>query len=723
MSTTGEIPLKFSEWTSYLEKLEEMRSALYTWYTADDAQETLKEEATAFHACIEEGGATCGTACYKNCANTYLKHQLNLPICGFRPGEDGQIGYGSGYMNIYPTEIYPENSLDQIIQACYGKDENGQFYVEGFDAYKKIIKTGLTDVPVGFYQEYNSDGSVGQVYVGVDPGTNKNDLRKLVRGVDNYVILIDKPDTKGCCLMVGVDTTEEFTFDLGSNYVAQGNFNWFKSYVWYKATSVEYPLFRGDERIDLLGTLPPGAGYDSASEDATIRKPMDLVAPIFSISPSFGAEVTRLTKDDAKSCQKDAIIIKEKTIVAGKYTLRGVASRIGNDWIATIPPDMKLWLWAWKLIKLLYGTLLPCYTFEQNGGVNSITTTECPPTRCVPQTEVVNRTTASVIYRNDEFQPTDGPGGRPPGGWTYCRGTRILCENEFFDSYHCATRDESTLDCTLVHEPAPQDVCSAQEDWICPEDDCRCDIIVSSARTYNCPIRNPGSCSVTTSVWLPNYKNGILSEDDVCASLTNLDITTNEIYNGNSTYSDIKSFDTIPVECGGACGSGSYQSPVWGDSVNTVKASMHRIITTSVSVKSFFSIFQTDYSAIEGHDFDEMWAKHICIGSAIKLIKQATLIWGCIKNEFSTRPTLIDAKERADLRILNSCSSVPMYDDASQTQKSAAFLYKYDWENKQVTDCSGNLFSEITTCDDKPQILNVYDPLHENIILKFNIQE
>ena len=221
MSTTSETPLKFSEWTSYLEKLEEMRSTLYTWYTADDAQETLKEEATSFAACIEESQytGTCNEACYKNCANTYLKHQLNLPICGFLPDKSAeQYGYSSGYLNIYPSEIYPENSLDKIIQNCYGKDEeSNEFYVEDFDAYKKIIKSGIKDVPVGFYQEYNPDGSVGQVYVGVNPGTNKDDLRKLVKGVDNYVILIDKPDTKGCCLMVGVDTTEEFKFDLGNN--------------------------------------------------------------------------------------------------------------------------------------------------------------------------------------------------------------------------------------------------------------------------------------------------------------------------------------------------------------------------------------------------------------------------------------------------------------------------------------------------------------------------
>lgn len=715
MSSVNETPLTFSEWTSYLEKLEEMRKTINDWYIGNSAISTLASEREAYDECFN----TCesyDTTCQNNCKDEHLKHQWNLPIFS----RETSIAVIGDYFRF--TSSGGGGTLDDIAQKCY--EEDGVPILPDFDAYKKVIKSSST--PIGFFQEFKEEGS-SQTYVGV-PKTSQ-----LVKGINNYVILIDKPNTNGCCLMAGVDTTESYKFELGSpdSYLhpAQGNFAWFNSYIWYKAQSVSFPLFRDDTRLDLLSVLPSES--QQSTDYTEVRRPMDLVAPIFSIKPAFGAEITKMQNDEANACQKDSIILKNKKVVSGAtiFTLRGVAARLGSNWIATIPPDMKFWMWSWHLIELLFKTLVPCYLFEQHGGSSSITTQFCKPIqrRNLQVLENVRHVSAQNITDPDPLAPCAGP----------CQCVKLfestrgdcVCDNND-GNLSCSFEPEST-ECRPITPPSVGS-------W-----ECSCGHKTQEFVTRICAIDNDQRCTIqSTALWCPKYVT-TTNMDNLCNLLKNGKVTTDTFYESYVRQEFDRKETTIDKsQCGDYCvDTGIYEDIYWKyENYETNLTYMNSKIVTRVETPDLFSVISasTLYLNDKGeYSSSDEWAKHMCVGSAMKLIKQAVKVWDCIKEKFIGREQLIDGKKEPELQLGYSCGTMVDWDPTSQVNKPVLPIYKFDIASKQViddcscygkgSDCTESLLSETSSCnledESSVKIVSVYDPSKTNVILKFNFSE
>ena len=708
MSSVNETPLTFSEWTSYLEKLEEMRKTINDWYLGNSAIETLASERQAYEECKTNcSGSLDVTQCENDCKDEHLKHQWNLPIFS----RDTSIKTIGDYFRF--TQEGGGGTLDTIAQNCYEKD--GVPILPDFDAYKKVIKSSST--PIGFFQEFKEEGS-SQTYVGV-PKTSQ-----LVKGINNYVILIDKPNTNGCCLMAGVDTTESYTFELGNDYLysAQGNFSWFDSYVWYKAQSVSFPLFRDDTRLDLLSVLPSDS--QQSTDYTEVRRPIDLVAPIFSIKPAFGAEITKMQSDDANACQKDSIILKSKKIVSGAtiFTLRGVAARLGSNWIATIPPDMKFWMWSWHLIELLFKTLVPCYLFEQHGGSSSITTQFCKPSQ--------RRNLQVLTDRRDVWatEITD------PDLLAPCAGS-CLCVRLFQSTQGDCICDNNDGNLSCNYEPESTECRQITPSTTDGSWQCGCGHRTESWVTRICAIDNDQRCTIqSTALWCPKYVT-TTNMDTLCNLLKNGNVTTETFYESYIRQDFDRKETTIDTsECGGLCtDTGVYEDIVWKyENYETNANYMNSKIVTRVETPDLFSVI----SASTLYLSDE-WAKHMCVGSAMKLIKQAVKVWDCIKEKFIGREQLIDGKKEPELQLGYSCGTMVNWDPTLQVNKPVLPIYRFDIASKQViddcscygkgSDCIESLFSETSSCnledESSVKIVSVYDPSKTNVILKFNFSE
>lgn len=708
MSSVNETPLTFSEWTSYLEKLEEMRKTIDDWYTGNNAIATLANERQAYEECKNNcSGSSDITQCENDCKDEHLKHQWNLPIFS----RETSIKTIGDYFRF--TQDGSGGTLDTIAQKCYEKD--GVPILPNFDAYKTVIKSSST--PIGFFQEFKEEGS-SQTYVGVPKEY------QLVQGINNYVILIDKPNTNGCCLMAGVDTTQSYTFELGNDYLysAQGNFSWFDSYVWYKAQSVSFPLFRDDTRLDLLSILPSES--QQSNDYIEVRRHIDLVAPIFSIKPAFGANITKMQNDDANACQKDSIILKNKKIVSGAtiFTLRGVAARLGSNWIATIPPDMKFWMWSWHLIELLFKTLVPCYLFEQHGGSSSITTQFCKP--------IQRRNLQVLTDRRDvgATEITDPDPLVPCAGSCLCVGLfqstqgDCICDNND-GNLSCNYEPEST-ECRHITPSATDD------SW-----KCSCGHRTESWVTRICAINVDQRCTIqSTALWCPKYVT-TTNMDNLCNLLKNGNVTTDTFYESYIQQEFDRKETTIDTsQCGGYCvDTGVYEDIYWKyENYETNLAYMNSKIVTRVETPDLFSVI----SASTLYLSDE-WAKHICVGSAMKLIKQAVKVWDCIKERFIGREQLIDGKKEPELQLGYSCGTMVNWDPTLQVNKPVLPIYRFDIASKQViddcscygkgSDCIESLFSETSSCnledESSVKIVSVYDPSKTNVILKFNFSE
>lgn len=686
MSSTSETPLKFSEWTSYLEKLEEARKAIVPeGYIA--ARDTLNAEYDSYSECYNSG-----TLPQEECADTYLKHQYNLPIFNRYSG-------GGAVDNIFASIDGEENSLDYVVQHIF--DQDGVPLYVNFNDYKNVVKSG--NYPIGLYQDAES----GEVYVGV----NKSSLLK--EGIDNYIILIDKPDTKGCCLMTSVDTTLPYTFDLqGTDYVKTGtSAGWFEDCVWYKAKSVAYPLFRDDTRLDLLGLVKNFSGTVD-DKYSTVRRNIDLVAPIFSLQPDFAAQITSLFNDDEeekKGCQKDLIVIKKKQIVSGAtvYTLKGVAAHIGNSWVATIGPDMRLWLWAWKIIKIIFQVLVPCYSFEQHGGSKSVVTQNCLPIKF--------RCTGAIRKKYDTFVGSRSGDALPLG---FCLGNCVQLSttevggDPYCDDLQCGesqtSKDET---CTyLTNEECPYCACGEQtEAWV----------------SRICQIPTEQRCTINKStLWFPKYIT-VSNNDALCNTLKNGHKTTETLYETRAkTVFDHTDYESQPgAICTAPCShSNIYEYVKTKLERETNLAFLNSTIVDRIETPNIFNVISANTKGLDGEENE--WIKHICVGSAMKLIKTATIIWDCIKGNFIGRSLLTDGKEDSELLLNLGCANVTYWDPTSQSEKTAMVIYNF--QDKKVTNacscygkedpCEETLLSDTSECG----IVNVYDPSKTNVILKFN---